>query len=384
MSLTDYTLAEQLKITDRRVQRLKLLFNLTQEDEQCLLVVKPYIEQQMDSIIDKLYSWLLDFPEVVVVIGDAETLLRLKNTMRGYIAELFSGNYDRIYINSRLRIGIVHKRIGVSPPLYMAAVRMLSNLLESLIEDQCKDGTCSRFEAEQRKISLQKILMFDVQLVFDTYTGALVSAVDIARQELEDYAMDLEATVAQRTQELKDLARLDGLTGLVNQRAFYERLRNDLAHSKRRCEPITLIYFDLNRFKALNDNAGHKAGDLLLAHVGETLLATMREVDTVARYGGDEFCIILPNSTTQNCHDVVQRFVERFYAKTNKTGVAFSMGIVDTGPNEFISSDDLVKSADKCMYISKEASRDEPGFWMCGSDDKAKLILATPDKKVEE
>ncbi|MBF0383280.1 MAG: GGDEF domain-containing protein, partial [Magnetococcales bacterium] len=247
MSLTDYTLAEQLKLTDRRIQRLKKLFDLTTEDEQYLLTIKPYIEQQMDTIIDQLYKWLLDYPEAVVVIGDADTLLRLKNTMRGYIAELFSGNFDRLYINSRLRIGIVHKRIGVSPPLYMAAVRKLEYLLDNLIEDQCNDGSCSRYEAEKRKESLQKILMFDVQLVFDTYTGALVSAVDIARQELEDYAMDLEATVAQRTQELKDLARRDGLTGLVNQRAFYEHLRNDIAHSKRRCEPLTLVYFDLNR-----------------------------------------------------------------------------------------------------------------------------------------
>ena len=221
-------------------------------------------------------------------------------------------------------------------------------------------------------------MMFDVQLIFETYTGALVSEVEAARQELEIYAMDLEETVARRTQELKDLARKDGLTGLVNQKAFYDHLRVDLAHSTRRCEPIALVYFDLNRFKALNDKSGHKAGDLLLAHVGESMLATVREVDTAVRYGGDEFCILLPNATVNQTVEVLERLVQRFHAKTAETGVAFSIGISQTGPNDFISGDDMVKQADKRMYRSKGSSRTAPGFWMC-SDDEADpvLILAT-------
>ncbi|MBF0369886.1 MAG: GGDEF domain-containing protein [Magnetococcales bacterium] len=375
MQLTDQTLAEQLKLTDRRIAERRKLFNITEEDKRNLLSAKAFVAESMDQIITTFYDRLLSFSDIQLVIGDADTLLRLQNTLRNYIQELFSGSYDDLYVNSRLRVGKVHKRIGVPPSLYMSAVCYLLEVLQQVLEDQCKDGACSRIEAEARKQSLSKVLMFDVHLIFETYTGALVAEVTVAQQELESYAQDLEQTVALRTQELKDLSRQDGLTGLLNQRAFYEHLRSDLAHVKRRKEPLTLAYFDLNGFKKLNDQQGHQVGDLVLAHVGECLLATVRDVDTSCRYGGDEFCIILPGSTDQEAQEVCRRLVDRFDAKAGEYGVSFSVGLIQTGPEQFLSVDDMVKSADERMYQAKAASKKTPGYWVSNSDQEASMIL---------
>ncbi|NGZ05779.1 MAG: GGDEF domain-containing protein [Magnetococcales bacterium] len=341
-NIAELTLAEQLKMTERRIEERKRLFNITDEDARNMMAVKGHIEIHLDELVETFYRQQLEFSEIQLVIGDADTLSRLKNSMRGYILELFSGTYDAIYINSRLRVGKVHKRIGVSPSLYMAAVNRLMILLNEMLESHCKAGNCSRFEVEARKVSLSRLLMFDVHLVFETYTGALVAAVEMAQQELERYAQDLEATVAKRTQELKDLSRQDGLTGLLNQRAFFDHLRTDLANAKRRDEPLTLVYFDLNGFKKLNDQHGHRTGDQVLAHVGEVLLATIREIDSACRYGGDEFCMILPGSQIIQANDVCKRVVQRFEAKAGQHGVSFSMGISQAGPKTFPTVDELV------------------------------------------
>ncbi|MBF0621223.1 MAG: GGDEF domain-containing protein [Magnetococcales bacterium] len=380
--LTTQSLAEQLKLTDRRIAGRKQLFGITSEDQNNMLASKTFIDDNLDLIIERFYEQLLQYPEIQLVVGDSETLFRLKRSLRGYIQELFSGVYDALYVNTRLRVGKIHKRIGVPPSLYMSAVYRLLAILNGLLENQCRDNKCSRLESEARKISLFKVLMFDVHFIFETYTGALLAEVEAAQLELEAYAEELEQTVARRTQELKDLSRQDGLTGLLNQRAFYDHLRNDLALGKRRSEVLTLVYFDLNGFKLLNDTHGHKVGDQILAHVGECLLSTVRDVDSSCRYGGDEFCIILPGSSSIQALEVCQRLVKCFDAKVGDYTVSFSLGMHQSGPGDFISSDDLVKAADKRMYAAKAKSKKNPGYWAC--DHEMNLHLLQSTEKAQE
>lgn len=362
MTSLEKTLAEQLNITDREIDSRKALLDFTPQDEQTLQSHKPFISKYIDAIVEDFYAKQIQVPEIALVIGDAETLRRLQSAMRRYILELFDGHYDANYVNKRLRIGKVHQRIGVSPKLYIAAIHLLQISLTTAIT-QYHPIEKSSFDPDRLNEAIRKLLMFDIQFVFDTYISSLVSEVDTAKNELRAYADSLEATVTERTQELEKISRTDALTNLFNQRAFYEYLRRDLNLAERYQEPLSLCYFDLNGFKKLNDSKGHKAGDDILVAVGKATQEAIRDTDIGCRYGGDEFCIILPRTALPEA----KRLVKCFKQLVGKQNVSFSIGIADTGPESFEDADRLVGITDKLMYRSKAKPKKKAGFYITSS-----------------
>mgnify|MGYP001026994455 CR=1 FL=1 len=358
----DQTLAEQLQINEREIAQRKELLNFTQRDAEILKDHKLPINEYIDAIVNQFYDYQSAVPAIALLIGDAETLRRLKSAMRNYILELFDGYYDSEYVNRRLRIGKIHKRIGVSPKLYIAAIYQLHKILSKAIEMYYIDNMDNK-ESRELFDALNKVIMFDIQLVFDTYISSLVSEVESAKEELEDYALVLEHQVAERTEQLANLAIRDELTGLFNQRGMYEHLRRELARAERIKDILSLAYFDLNGFKQLNDNHGHQAGDELLELVGKVLQESIREIDQPCRYGGDEFCIILPDTEISDAVMVVERFIEN-YKKQTTTSVSFSVGICSTVSPNVDDMDSLIKQADSLMYQAKKKARKKPGFYI--------------------
>ncbi|MDH5359046.1 MAG: protoglobin domain-containing protein [Gammaproteobacteria bacterium] len=246
----DKTLAEQLQITEREIELRKNLLHIGEQESKVLRSHLPVIEGRIDAIVERFYSKQIEISEIALVIGDAETLSRLKGAMHRYILELFAGYYDSEYVNKRLRIGMVHKRIGVSPKLYISAVWLLHEILNEEIDESLQgDGTDEVVLRRAIKEAMNKLFMFDIQMVFDTYIASLVSEVEVAKKDLETYAESLEEQVALRTRQLESLSREDALTGLNNQRTFYEILRHEMAVTERHQEELSLIYFDLNGFK---------------------------------------------------------------------------------------------------------------------------------------
>jgi len=361
------TLAEQMQINDREITRRKDLLYFTDQEISLLKEYRPFFEKYLDGIIKQFYEKQLQESDIALLIGDAETLRRLKGAMRRYILALFDGHYDADYVNQRLRIGKVHMRIGVSPKLYIAAIQLLQSLLGQAIDMHALAGSEKAIEAGRIKNAINKLLMFDITFVFDTYISSLVSEVTTAKNELEHYALSLEVKVAERTRQLEEMSRKDALTNLNNQRAFYEYLRRELASAERYKEPLTLAYFDLNGFKDLNDNSGHLEGDKVLEEVGRVLLENLRENDIPCRYGGDEFCIIFPRSGTAECKQICQRIIAVF-EENSDSKISFSLGLKTTGPEDFLDSQELVRQADALMYQSKYKSRIKPGFYIETSD----------------
>ncbi len=211
--------------------------------------------------------------------------------------------------------------------------------------------------------AINKILMFDVQFVLDTYYSGLVNQVDAARKELKEYASSLEKKIEERTQELKELSMRDMLTGLYNQRAFFDYLRREISNAERYREPLVLCYFDLNGFKAVNDKEGHQIGDEVLVAVGEIIHASMRESDIGCRYGGDEFVLILPHSTLEEADIFARRLIKNFRVE-EMHGVSFSMGVAGIGPDVFVEYETLLNAADKEMYIAKAKTKRRRGFYV--------------------
>jgi two-component system, cell cycle response regulator len=158
-------------------------------------------------------------------------------------------------------------------------------------------------------------------------------------------------------ERLTYLAQYDHLTGLVNRTLFRDRLVQAMARGKRMQQLIGLMLLDLDRFKAVNDTFGHDMGDELLKAVSERLKTCVREVDTVARMGGDEFTIILEGvSSEQNILVVAKRITESiatpFELKSQNISVGVSIGIT-IYPHDDHPVDELLKHADTAMYRAK-------------------------------
>jgi diguanylate cyclase (GGDEF)-like protein len=152
----------------------------------------------------------------------------------------------------------------------------------------------------------------------------------------------------------KELARTDALTGMANSRALYEVMDREMIRARRAGQPLTVAYMDIDNFKEINDTLGHAAGDHLLCMVAETIGKTVRGTDTVARVGGDEFVILLPDADYGESEEAVERIQADLLElmRTNDRDATFSIGMV-TYRDMFCSVDEMVRTADKLMYRIK-------------------------------
>jgi len=361
MKLTDQSLSEQLHITALEIARRKDLFGITAEDAATLTQAKGAISDNLDAIVEEFYATQVAIPEIERLIGDAETLARLKKHMARYLLALFGGEYDDIYVLSRLRVGLAHNRIGVPPKLYVSSVRTLLEVLRRRVADAGADlvagGACQACLPVMA--AFEKVLLFDLTLVFDTYTHALVNQVERGKADLEAYARSLEQEVANRTRQLEEQASRDPLTGLSNRRSLFEGLRRELAHATRHGHPLTLAYMDLDGFKAVNDRFGHKEGDRVLLALAQAMKSTLRAEDLPARLGGDEFCAMLPGIDLTQAEAVMQRLFTAFEALRDATGkdplpVTVSAGLAALDQISPQSPEMLTKQADEAMYQAKK------------------------------
>lgn len=159
-------------------------------------------------------------------------------------------------------------------------------------------------------------------------------------------------------ERLTHLAQYDQLTGLVNRTLFRDRLIHAMARSKRLQQPIGLMLLDLDRFKSVNDTLGHDAGDQLLKAVADRLRECVREVDTVARMGGDEFTIILEalsheDDITAVAQRITKSLTESFPLGNQQVSIGVSIGIT-VYPLDDHEIDDLLRHADAAMYRAKQ------------------------------
>ena len=152
----------------------------------------------------------------------------------------------------------------------------------------------------------------------------------------------------------KVLAETDPLTRLLNRRAFFSRLKRGLQDFESSGQPLTVAYIDLDNFKSINDNHGHSEGDRVLREFARTLHDTMRESDTVARIGGDEFALVLPSTDVSGAQFVVSMLGQRLERQVSGARpVICSIGaIVFVDPPA--SAEEAMQLADSLMYRAKE------------------------------
>jgi diguanylate cyclase (GGDEF)-like protein/PAS domain S-box-containing protein len=160
----------------------------------------------------------------------------------------------------------------------------------------------------------------------------------------------------------------DDLTGVANRRAFFEAAELELTRNRRTPRPTALILFDADHFKQINDRYGHPAGDCVLRQLGMALSTTFRQVDVVARVGGEEFAVLLPSSSLEGAAVVAERLrqlVASQPAICDGVPVAYtvSAGIAAIDAGETLDLDTLIKRADLALYAAKAAGRNRVECW---------------------
>lgn len=163
------------------------------------------------------------------------------------------------------------------------------------------------------------------------------------------------------TKKLKLEAWYDPLTGCLNRRAFNNQLEHDIAVSMRYNNPLSVIMFDIDHFKKINDTYGHFAGDIVLKEVVKLATSTIRKSDYIARFGGEEFIIVLPNTDIHNASLLAERLRKRFKDNKVKIGETIITVTSSFGVAEFkkgYTKERMIQEADEMLYQAKALGRD--------------------------
>jgi diguanylate cyclase (GGDEF)-like protein len=166
---------------------------------------------------------------------------------------------------------------------------------------------------------------------------------------------------------LVHLACHDALTGLPNRALFKARLKLEIAHAKRDRKKVAVMMLDLDHFKTVNDTLNHSMGDQLLKCVGQRLKSLLRDSDTVARFGGDEFVLLAPDLLTKDdAETLVKKILDAvrkpYHLDGHRIVISASLGI-SYCPDDGDDVDDLMKKADIALYMAKERGRNTYAFY---------------------
>jgi diguanylate cyclase (GGDEF)-like protein len=175
-----------------------------------------------------------------------------------------------------------------------------------------------------------------------------------------DSNRDLEEKVRERTEELRYLSEIDPLTGLLNRRGMLERFESEVARQARQGGSIGLLLLDLDHFKRINDTFGHAAGDLALSEVAKVLQSTKRTYDHAARWGGEEFLMLLPNCSQADLLVIAERIRDGIAALKIQAGASvfnFTVSIGAHHPTTPQTLDAMLQKVDSALYAAKDAGR---------------------------
>ncbi|MGH7531554.1 MAG: sensor domain-containing diguanylate cyclase [Gemmatimonadales bacterium] len=188
----------------------------------------------------------------------------------------------------------------------------------------------------------ESLVLLQVWTAVVGVTALLLAAVVAAQRDIEG--------------EWRELAITDPLTGLANHRQLVQALEAEIRRSRRTSQPLAVVLLDLDGLKQINDRHGHLAGSLAIRRVAEALLGSCRATDTAARFGGDEFALVLPETGEAAAWHVARGIVERLAADVEKPNLSISVGVaVYPGNGETVEA--LLNAADVALYETKDRRR---------------------------
>ena len=254
-----------------------------------------------------------------------------------------------------LFIGIAAIIVALSVPVAFLVVRRI------VIPINAMSRTASRFSAGDFGARTEVKRSDEIGVLADNLNAM---ADEVERKHRENVALNtkLEDRVEERTAQLRELAVREPLTGLYNRRHFSEVLARRFSEAKRYRHDLSLIMIDVDDFKSVNDALGHQAGDELLMRTAIIISSQLRAADVAARFGGDEFILLLPQSNGEQARRVADRIVDRFGAESRKkfdrVRATLSVGVASLQETGTETDEEFVRAADRAMYDAKALGKD--------------------------
>jgi diguanylate cyclase len=268
---------------------------------------------------------------------------------------------ELLYRQSYIRPGLMEAQASIKK-MTTAFVSNLANITKSTGSYQTK------IENYQEQISSAHVAD-NVSTILENLVGDVRQMGEDAKRNLESF-QEIQKKVEEAEKKINDLtvkldyisevAHQDFLTGALNRRGMDAALVREFERADRHGTPLSLAMMDIDHFKKINDNMGHSAGDVALAHLAKVVKGIMRSTDVLARYGGEEFTIILPGTKESDAIEVIQgvqrELTKNFFLNNNeRVLITFSAGVAERFADESI--DEVMSRADVALYQAKQSGR---------------------------
>lgn len=259
------------------------------------------------------------------------------------------------------------------------------DMLEELTAKKTNTPVIMMVESGGEKFGIQSMEKgaYDYLTAEEIGTGALNRAIrrTIQRKKLEG---DIKGSLAR----MEKLAIKDGLTGLYNHNHLREELNKEYKKAQRHLQPLSCIILDLDHFKSVNDRHGHQFGNYVLTRSARILTRLVRDTDFVARFGGEEFFIILPNTYLKGAYILAERirvaFANNLFKKgKDSTNVTVSLGISSMSDGNILNDEGLIANADRALYRAKWRGRNNVSTYEESEGSNIDYVLEEV-KKVED
>lgn len=346
MAVSEFRQCELLGFGEQDRQNALYLLDLGEGEKQwAKLLHERVIHPHLAAITERFYERMLTKPQFIEILvrGDF-SLDNLKKTQMNYLDTLGLGFDQASYFEDRLRVGLVHARVGVPLSLYQRVYCILQEEIMVFIRKEIpaeQQSRVSRF--------LLRITNLDMSLAISAYHGSRVDSLEHSLDLMQHERAHLERKASQ-----------DSLTGMLNHSAILHHLDQVLAHLGVDYSNVHLIMADLDHFKTVNDRFGHLVGDKALIGVASRIRGSLRDMDAVGRYGGEEFTIILVNKTREQALQIAERIRERveqhpIHHQDTRFCLTISQGLAEAVPGESAAS--LLERADRALYDAKKTGR---------------------------
>lgn len=261
----------------------------------------------------------------------------------GLIWIMPTNNLSAVFILNTFSIGLAGAAISWYSPLRYLQMASISLALIPMIIILLTLGSNEAFWVGIAACCMYVSCMITSVLLQKTFNGNL------------ELAYDLE----EARKQAENMAGTDALTGLNNRRAFFDKAASLFAYCRRNAQPISALMLDVDHFKKINDSFGHAAGDIALRNLARLLNENLRHSDLSCRFGGEEFAVLLPNTTAEEAVEMAHMLRKMMMstiialADENALSLTASFGIADDGA----TVEDLLNHADKAMYAAKNNGR---------------------------